>query len=1289
MSFAVGATGPSSSFQFFGNGKSNGEKGFSRSSRTKRRDKSQQRPPQVGKRTFHEGNTIKLEQTRSDGPLHRPWLSVSQQQQQQQQQSALFKRDSIQNTSKAFMLPAPEELGFKRVLHKPRETPKYLIEQKASLKPRPFVQDPWDYENQQKMLAIEKRVSDTTELWETFKKMRETERRVMEDKKLVDRADSAKDLNDAIIFQGTCQDMCPIFERARRSVENNVVRYEREDENSKAISRLKALKVFARPAAAAAPPLPSDVRPPKVLITTLDYIVDNIVGKLPDCEGFLWDRMRSIRQDFTYQNYSGPEAVDCNERIVRIHLLILHVMATSEVEYSRQQELEQLHKALITLSEIYDEVRASDGQCPNEAEFRAYSLLSRIRDPEYDKMAQSLPQSVFDDRLVQIALCFRRILSNSTFSERGHVKTENGLNLYKRFFELIKSDHVPFLMASFLEVHLNEIRFYAVKSLSHSINKKHKPFPLEFLESELMFNNIDELLKFCDHYSIEVDAEGVKLTSLSHHSHVISEATPLKQSYLKVVDEKLARSNAKDLINCGTRNLDTIPLHSTHVSNDNQTPDNQFPEATFTRSEDPLKSKVEWPAAVKTAQFAFQAEPKNDRTDISTGPNKTSTNPFTLAHNVEAPKEKLQSSKSSEVNDNQKVLFGIDNNQINNENTPRQSGNMQLVEGAREVTTFPQLKPQQNNVGLTNGERRRNENRVGSQLEASRLVAESLIQNVVRDEVSAIVNKSLASSSKKKRIIRVLAEDLFHAFLHEKIYLTTLEARAEQFHSRTSLKQAMKIWEGIRNKRCEQRKLERKRREELLQVSRCLGVPLSKRHRVDATPTSTLSFSPSLSIHNQVIHTPVANQVSQFKTPVHENNAIWKPIDFKSLYLSVIEGNLKEMCTEHESILRKPILVEVSIFARNWDSISSRWLLAKFGLEKRRKTMLRSNNSIVDLTVSALSADASSREFENLQLLVFNSGVTENDIFDLEVKLKQDGEKLIELTHAAALHTNYTLSIEILYWESTENPLSDKQIAKLLKIDKISETFAAALKDVQIVKLAGDSPHQILEDSLAKIAGSSCLELTERGRYNLLLRSRSLQASSSTPGNYRTAREIDSKLSKALEKEIHRYQQERDRNNTYAHLQSHVAASPRSRHRKLAVLLSDRHRNRFKTPLAVRPFFKRTSSTSSTSSVLSSEPSHLAAKIRAERPRHENTTSNFASPVPSRTQPEGATAVTPSISMPIANTSGISNVTFDSPFATPTLKMAPPSSTDLQDTNTSVLELRDLVASVKKSLNRQ
>lgn len=201
----------------------------------------------------------------------------------------------------------------------------------------------------------------------------------METLKLVDSADASKSLKDAISFQGSCMQMCPIFECVRRDVENSLSKIEKNNHGN--VNYKTAMKVFSRPAAFAPPPLPSDVRPPKVLVQSLNYIIDNLLDLLPENESFIWDRTRSIRQDFTLQNYFGPECVECNEKIVRIHILILHSMIKSGIEYSKQQELEQLNKTIITLCDIYDEGRKRGYVYPNEAEIRSYRCLLNLEIP--------------------------------------------------------------------------------------------------------------------------------------------------------------------------------------------------------------------------------------------------------------------------------------------------------------------------------------------------------------------------------------------------------------------------------------------------------------------------------------------------------------------------------------------------------------------------------------------------------------------------------------------------------------------------------------------------------------------------------------------------------------------------------------------------------------------------------------------------------------------------------------------------------------------------------------------
>ena len=115
------------------------------------------------------------------------------------------------------------------------------------------------------------------------------------------------------------------------------------------IDPARAVKAFHRPAAGNDQPLPSDVRPAPVLQRTLDYLFHTLLPTQPlaATHPFLRDRTRSVRQDFTVQNVRDVNAVRCNERIARYHILAVGVLR-EEAGFSEQQELEQLRKGTLT-----------------------------------------------------------------------------------------------------------------------------------------------------------------------------------------------------------------------------------------------------------------------------------------------------------------------------------------------------------------------------------------------------------------------------------------------------------------------------------------------------------------------------------------------------------------------------------------------------------------------------------------------------------------------------------------------------------------------------------------------------------------------------------------------------------------------------------------------------------------------------------------------------------------------------------------------------------------------------
>lgn len=388
--------------------------------------------------------------------------------------------------------------------------------------------DPWDAENQQNMRQLEALAQPPTAqnlqpLYEKFQKMREIERIEMEKRGLVDRPTARKHLRDALSFVGTCQDMCPTFERIRRMYENNVKALERDDHGR--VTSFTAVKAFSRPAAGQPPPLPSDVRPPSVLVKTLGYLLQVALPQLPRSHLFLWDRTRSIRQDFTYQNYAGPEAIYCNEVIVRVHIFCLHVMAGFDVEYSRQQELEQLNKALQTLSEMYA-LHGDARNFPNEPEMRAYQLLSHLYDPDMDYMASSLPSHIRKHPFVILARDLRSLVNTNSLQ-----------SLFGLFFAKVRQEGIPVLFQCLLEVRFNDLRLAASRALRRALKNKAGLYKISRFSKSLGYDDEAQARSFLKYYEMPIRDDCVDIKSWDEIAAL--DKPTLKQPSSKFISEHL------------------------------------------------------------------------------------------------------------------------------------------------------------------------------------------------------------------------------------------------------------------------------------------------------------------------------------------------------------------------------------------------------------------------------------------------------------------------------------------------------------------------------------------------------------------------------------------------------------------------------------------------------------------------------------------------------------------------------------------------------------------------------
>ncbi|EMC96925.1 hypothetical protein BAUCODRAFT_48635, partial [Baudoinia panamericana UAMH 10762] len=353
---------------------------------------------------------------------------------------------------------------------------------------------------------------------------RERERKQAIRQGLIADPDKPRSLAEAITPVGTCQDMCAEYERVERVVQNDVWTEETDPSHS-AFSRTDAppdesrmVKKFRRAAAGLEEQLPSDLRPPAVLKRTCDYLFNEVISgaeRLEKVHHFVWDRTRAIRNDFSIQQLTKAEdlriAIECYERIARFHILSLHQLAGATRPYDKydaQQEREQLDRTLLSLMQYYEDSRGRV-DLPNEVEFRAYCVIFQLQDPipDLEDRVQSWPRHVVESGRVQAALQLYAAACN-THDGQGPLKPRANHLLaqqdWQRFWTLVGSKQVSYLMACVAEIYFNLVRRTALSALVHGFRENNKTSPLDWTVDVLLdilaFDEEEQVYTFCEAY---------------------------------------------------------------------------------------------------------------------------------------------------------------------------------------------------------------------------------------------------------------------------------------------------------------------------------------------------------------------------------------------------------------------------------------------------------------------------------------------------------------------------------------------------------------------------------------------------------------------------------------------------------------------------------------------------------------------------------------------------------------------------------------------------------------------
>lgn len=280
----------------------------------------------------------------------------------------------------------------------------------------------------------------------------------------------------------------------------------------------KMVKRFRRAAAGNDEQLPSDIRTPMTLLQTMNYLIRYVINggeSLAVIHMFVWNRTRSIRNDFSVQQLTHEEdvktAVICLERIARFHIVSLHLLSnpSNTEQFDRHQEREQLNNTMLSLMYYYDDNRERI-HFPNEDEFRAYHILFSIHDqrPDLEARVQKWPPALLASPRVQVALELFAAACN-TWEPQGALDSRRpnavAQGFYTRFFNIINSPSVSYLMACVAEVYFNHIRQTAIRAIWKaycrtplSQQSKNDHWTVEELTKVLHFDDDEQTIEYCN-----------------------------------------------------------------------------------------------------------------------------------------------------------------------------------------------------------------------------------------------------------------------------------------------------------------------------------------------------------------------------------------------------------------------------------------------------------------------------------------------------------------------------------------------------------------------------------------------------------------------------------------------------------------------------------------------------------------------------------------------------------------------------------------------------------------------
>ncbi|CAL9696296.1 unnamed protein product [Knipowitschia caucasica] len=295
--------------------------------------------------------------------------------------------------------------------------------------------------------------------------------------------------------KGMCQTMCPAFEMQQRQSQHCLHQYEilagtERDRQPRADPR-RTVKEYSRPAAGKDSTNPRELRPPDVLLKTVHYLIDQIATspKLEWTEvyGFVFDRLRAVKQDMIIQRLSGSDCVTVLEQAVRFHVLATYRLCREPLRlFDPKINDMHLQEFLSWLLDCYVTDSTSNA---NQEEYEALNLLYNLGSTQALQRIIQLPVGLRRTPDISLALSINR-----AYLERNPVRL---LRLAKK---------LNFMQTCAIHRNLVSCRRDLLLIYSHGFSSRSCSFPLEKLSHLL---DLDEYYtsQFCQLYGVKISSE--------------------------------------------------------------------------------------------------------------------------------------------------------------------------------------------------------------------------------------------------------------------------------------------------------------------------------------------------------------------------------------------------------------------------------------------------------------------------------------------------------------------------------------------------------------------------------------------------------------------------------------------------------------------------------------------------------------------------------------------------------------------------------------------------------------